>query len=278
MPTILEKYNKYYKNENEYQEKIDKKILDKKRKDDNWPYPKDEEYKPNFKLTSNIKKEVKKITSNQSMTFSVKNRVLEATCNTEDKSKCSEEMSIPLPTVYQFDEIKKKLRNKIKFIKKEIIRWKLNLLYKLDNEDVVLREFEQLKEQLSFNQQKLKKIISIQKKKTIFTVDVNGEQENSNLNDIVEKYTKNINEEKYKFKNLIQDFKKDTTETSVLDAAMEKYMKIKDSIDQKREIEYKLGNIEVENHVKKMLRGEVEVTHILIKEKLSYNNLEIDDN
>ena len=55
-------------------------------------------------------------------------------------------------------------------------------------------------------------------------------------------------------------------------------MKIKDSIDQKREIEYKLGNIEVENHVKKMLRGEVEVTHILIKEKLSYNNLEIDDN
>ena len=69
MSNILEQYNEYYKNKHEYQEKIDKKVLDKKRKNDNWPYPKDEEYKPNFKLTGDIKNDIKKIKSNPEICF-----------------------------------------------------------------------------------------------------------------------------------------------------------------------------------------------------------------
>ncbi len=179
MSNILEQYNDYYKHKHEYQEKIDNKVLDKKRKNDNWPYPKDEEYKPNFKLTGDIKNEIKKIKSNPEIIFSDKGRKLTAVCGAN--GDCAYEKEIPLPNIYQFDKIKIKLRKEIEKLKSEIIRWKLNLLYNLDNEEVVLREFNEIKEKLSFKQKKLNKIISIQKKKFVFTVDNKEEQVDMNM-------------------------------------------------------------------------------------------------
>ena len=268
MSNILEQYNDYYKHKHEFQEKIDKKILDKKRKNDNWPYPKDEEYKPNFKLTGDIKKEVQKIRSNPDIIFSDKGRKLTANCG--PNSDCSYEKEIPLPNIYQFDKIKSKLKKEIEKLKSEIIRWKLNLLYNLDSEEVVLREFNVIKEKLSFKQKKLNKIISIQKKKFVFTVDNQLEQTDMNIVDIVKKYDENIKKEIYKYKNNLKDFAKDTTDTSKLKTAMEKYQKITKAIDDKRKIQYKLGNIDIEHNEHKN-------TWTLIKETLSYNNIEISD-
>ena len=268
MSNILEQYNDYYKHKHEYQEKIDKKVLDKKRKNDNWPYPKDEEYKPNYKLTGDIKNEIKKIKSNPEIIFSDKGRKLTAVCG--PNGDCAYEKEIPLPNIYQFDKIKNKLKKEIEKLKSEIIRWKLNLLYNLDNEEVVLREFNEIKEKLSFKQKKLNKIISIQKKKFIFTVDNQLEQTDMNIVDIVKKYDENIEKEIYKYKKNLKDFTKDTTDTSKLKIAMEKHQKITKALEEKRKIQYKLGNIEIEH-------DEHKNTWTLIKEKLSYNNLEISD-
>jgi len=268
MSNILEKYNDYYKHKHEYQEKIDNKVLDKKRKNDNWPYPKDEEYKPNFKLTGDIKNEIKKIKSNPEIIFSDINRKLTAVCGAN--GDCAYEKEIPLPNIYQFDKIKIKLRKEIEKLKSEIIRWKLNLLYNLDNEEVVLREFNEIKEKLSFKQKKLNKILSIQKKKFIFTVDNKEEQVDMNIDEIVEKYDKNIQEMIFKYKKNLNDFTKDTTDTANLKVAMEKHQKITQALEEKRKIQYKLGNIEIEHNEHKN-------TWTLIKEKLSYNNLEISD-
>jgi hypothetical protein len=279
MSNILEQYNKYYKVQFDYQQKIDKKIKDKKIKDPNWPYPEDLEGANNYKLSSGVKEEIKKVKGickgckEPDMTFSDKNRVLQAKCSAENN--CGFELSIPLPNVYQFDKIKQNLKNEIEFLKKEIIRWKLNLLYKLDNEEVVLREFQVLKDKMIFNQKKLNKIISIQNKKFNFTAASGEDQEKSTLDEIVQKYEININLEKHKFKNLIHDFSEDTTQTTILNAAMEKYIKIRESIEQKREIEFKLGNIKIERpKVNEKWTGK----WVLIKEKLSYNNQEIDNN
>jgi len=268
MSNILEQYNDYYKHKHEYQEKIDNKVLDKKRKNDNWPYPKDEEYKPNFKLTGDIKNEIKKIKSNPEIIFSDKGRKLTAVCG--QKGDCAYEKEIPLPNIYQFDKIKSKLKKEIEKLKSEIIRWKLNLLYNLDNEEVVLREFNEIKEKLSFKQKKLNKIVSIQKKKFIFTVDNKEEQVDMNIDEIVEKYDKNIQEMIFKYKKNLNDFTNDNTNTAKLKIAMEKYQKITKAIEEKRKIQYKLGNIEIEHNEHKN-------TWTLIKEKLSYNNLEISD-
>ena len=268
MSNILEQYNDYYKHKHEYQEKIDKKVLDKKRKNDNWPYPKDEEYKPNFKLTGDIKNEVKKIRSNPEIIFSDKGRKLTAVCGAN--SDCGYEKEIPLPEIYQFDKIKNKLKKEIEKLKSEIIRWKLNLLYNLDSEEVVLREFNEIKEKLSFKQRKLNKIISIQKKKFTFTVDNQEQQVDMTVDEIVEKIDKNIQETIFKYKNNLNDFIKDTTDTSKLKVIMEHHKKIRDGIEEKRKIQYKLGNIEIEH-------DEHKNTWTLIKDKLSYNNLEIKD-
>ncbi len=278
MSNILEQYNDYYKEQFDYQQKIDKKKKSIKTKASNWPYSNDDEYDPNYKLTG-VKDKIKKVNGkcssckNPDMIFSNKNRVLHVKCSAEDN--CGYERSIPLPNVYQFNKIKQQLKDEIEFFKKEIIRWKLNLLYKLDNEEVVLREFQILKDKMILSQTKLNKIISIQKKTFNFTVDVEGVQQQSNLDEIVENYTININAEKHKFKNLIHEFSEDTTQTSILNSAMEKYMKIRDSIAQKREIEYKLGRIEIE---KPKVNEKWTGYWILIKEKLSYNNQEINDN
>ena len=51
---------------------------------------------------------------------------------------------------------------------------------------------------------------------------------------------------------------------------MEHHKKIRDGIEEKRKIQYKLGNIEIEH-------DEHKNTWTLIKDKLSYNNLEIKD-
>ena len=51
---------------------------------------------------------------------------------------------------------------------------------------------------------------------------------------------------------------------------MEKHQKITKAIEEKRKIQYKLGNIEIEHNEHKN-------TWTLIKKKLSYNNLEISD-
>jgi len=183
---------------------------------------------------------------------------------------CVYEKEIQLPNIYQFDKIKNKLKKEIEKLKSEIIRWKLNLLYNLDNEEVVLREFNEIKEKLSFKQKKLNKIISIQKKKFIFTVDNKEEQVDMNIDEIVEKYDKNIQEMIFKYKKNLNDFAKDTTNTSTLNVAMEKHQKITKAFEEKRKIQYKLGNIEIEH-------DEHKNTWTLIKEKLSYNNLEISD-
>ena len=91
-----------------------------------------------------------------------------------------------------------------------------------------------------------------------------------NIDEIVEKYDKNIQEMIFKYKQNLNDFTKDTTDTAKLKVAMEKHQKITKALEEKCKIQYKLGNIEIEHN-------ENRNTWKLIKEKLSYNNLEISD-
>ena len=66
---------------------------------------------------------------------------------------------------------------------------KLNLPYNLDSEEVVLREFNEIKEKLSLNKENLIKLF-LSRKKFTFTVDNQEQQVDMTVDEIVEKIDK----------------------------------------------------------------------------------------
>lgn len=90
--------------------------------------------------------------------FEIKNNICSAKCNANE-NKCSLNIEIKYANYMTFDKLKVMTNKNLEMIKNKIIINKLNLLFDLENEDVVLAEFENFKEELK-NETLLLKLIN----------------------------------------------------------------------------------------------------------------------
>tara|TARA_B110000444_G_C18762909_1_gene558505 strand:- start:168 stop:1040 length:873 start_codon:yes stop_codon:yes gene_type:complete len=179
------------------------------------------------------------------MKFIDSNKTIIAKCDAEDN--CGYEFKMDIPEAVQYNDISYSLNLDIENLKEKIIKWKLNLLFKLDNEDVVLKEFQALKLELDVKTRFLKKIQSIHLNLDKLTIEENGEQVPISRKNLLKKLDKKIIMQKENYKNILKNhINNNVTENdqTVKDAMM-LHQNIMNDIDEKRKIEYELGHIEM---------------------------------
>jgi len=87
------------------------------------------------------------------MVFSEKNRTLKAVCSAEEP--CNFNIEIKLGTYVQKETIIEALQKRIMFLKETIIITKLNILFRLEKEDVMVSEFNELKKEYETQEKQL---------------------------------------------------------------------------------------------------------------------------
>lgn len=183
------------------------------------------------------------------MKFIDSNRTIIAKCDAKDN--CGYEFKIDIHEALQYDDISYSLKVDIEEIKEKIIRWKLNLLFKLDEEDVVLKEFQALKRELDVKTKFLKKINSIHLKLDKLKIEEEGQEVPISRKNLLKKLDKKIIIQKENYKNILKNhMNNDITENDqTIKDAMIIHQNIMNDIDERRKIEYELGNIEMA-HIK----------------------------
>ena len=179
------------------------------------------------------------------MKFIDLNKTIIAKCDAQDN--CGYEFKIDIPEAFQYDDISYSLNLDIEHLKEKIIKWKLNLLFKLDDEDVVLKEFQTLKQELDVKTRFLKKIQSIHLKLDKLTIEEEGEQVPISRKNLLKKLDKKIIIQKENYKNILKNhINNNVTENDqTVKDAMILHQNIMNDINEKRKIEYELGNIEI---------------------------------
>lgn len=272
-----ENYKTYYEMKATYDnDKNDKKTTLKKRT--KHKYPNGELYVNNWKQTDIITidkiKNMKGICiscNKPDMKFIDKNGKIGAYC--DHGNSCGYNFEIEIPESMQYYDLTESLNKNIEELKSKIVRWKLNLLYNLDDEDVVLNEFQKLKGELDWNTKLLKKIKKEHLKKDVLTIEENGENIPISRKKLIEKYTKNINLQKENYKNILQNYIKNDLKDNSIKDAMILHQTIMKDINKKRDITFELGNIEIITN--KNEKGEIE-NFTLYKKIKNYKNLEHD--
>lgn len=179
------------------------------------------------------------------MKFIDLNKTIIAKCDAEDN--CGYEFKIDIPEAVQYDDISYSLKFDIEKLKEKIIKWKLNLLFKLDDEDVVLKEFQALKRELDIKTKFLKKINSIHLKLDKLTIEEEGEQVPISRKNLLKKLDKKIIIQKENYKNILKNHinNRVTENDQTIKDAMILHQNIMNDINEKRKIEYELGNMEM---------------------------------
>ena len=139
------KYKEYLDNLNTYfalKNKYIKKWQLKKRKYSRSLKNKSE-YKKKFNL---LERNCIQCRKNGGTTFEISNGVYTAKCNAKD-NKCSLNIEIKPAKYFIYDKFEKRTMENLETIKDNIIKNKLNLLFNLENEDVALGEFQNLKDE-----------------------------------------------------------------------------------------------------------------------------------
>jgi len=128
------------------------------------------------------------------MNFKRYNNQLKVSCPNEE-SPCELLININLNIVDNYYLYYNKLVKKIEGIKEQIIRKKLDLLYDLEEDDVVLQEFERIKSDFLDAKNEMKKIQEDfdDKLKFDYQNDETGEIEKKYISDEVDKLQKNVN-------------------------------------------------------------------------------------
>lgn len=157
-----DKYKDFYEMKALHDEYTNEKKKDIK-KQSKHKYPNGEEYMNNWNqqdiIIINKIRNLKGICyqcKKPGMKFIDSNKTIIAKCDAEDN--CGYEFKIDIPEAVQYDDISYSLKFDIEELKEKIIIWKLNLLFKLDDEDVVLKEFQTLKRELDVKTRFLKKL------------------------------------------------------------------------------------------------------------------------
>ena len=163
------KYKEYLDNLNTYfalKNKYIKKWQLKKRKYSRSLKNKSE-YKKKFNL---LERNCIQCRKNGGTTFEISNGVYTAKCNAKD-NKCSLNIEIKPAKYFIYDKFEKRTMENLETIKDNIIKNKLNLLFNLENEDVALGEFQNLKDEFK-KESNMMKFINTHKYEELYTIPV----------------------------------------------------------------------------------------------------------
>lgn len=244
-----DKYKDFYEMKALHDEYTNEKKKDIK-KQSKHKYPNGEEYMNNWNqqdiMIINKIRNLKGICyqcKKPGMKFIDSNKTIIAKCDAEDN--CGYEFKIDIPEAVQYDDISYSLKFDIEELKEKIIIWKLNLLFKLDDEDVVLKEFQTLKRELDVKIRFLKKIESMHLKLDKLTIEEEGEQVPISRKNLLKKLDKKIIIQKENYKKILKNHinNKITQDDMIIKDVMELHKTIMDDINEKRKIEYELGDI-----------------------------------
>ena len=199
---VFELISYYYKIKNDYNTKYNELKKQKKKSNKNLNY-------------NEIKKQIKKIKmkcihckQNGGNIFKEDGNILDVKCNA--RKKCDFHIRIRLGKYKSFDKYKSILKKEIEEYKTKIMKLKLDLLFKLEKENVILGEFNMIRDELSQKQSLLSKIqsifdknyniedldeenqiISMNRKTTIKNLSIRMNNEINYYNDILQKYKEN---------------------------------------------------------------------------------------
>ena len=197
---VFELISYYYKIKNEYTTKYNE--LKKKKKKLNYKNLNDNEMRKEIK---NIKMKCIHCKKNGGNIFKEDGNIIDVKCNA--KKKCDFHIRIRLGKYKSFDAYKTLLKKEIEDYKNKIIKLKLDLLFKLEKENVVLGEFNMIKEELTEKQTLLSKIqtifdknnnindtsddnepVLINRKNTIKNLSIRMNNEINDYNDVLKKF------------------------------------------------------------------------------------------
>ena len=162
---------------------------------------------------------------NGGTTFEISNGVYMAKCNAKDK-KCSLNIEIKPAKYFIYDKFEKRTMGNLETIKDKIIKNKLNLLFNLENEDVALGEFQNLKDEFK-RESNMMKFINTHKYEELYTIPVpklvgaekdaekdadEGEKKEKKVNrifktDQVLKLNRTLDDNIKKFKKMLKDYR-----------------------------------------------------------------------
>jgi hypothetical protein len=232
-----------------------------------------------FIFDEDIKDDIQKINrkcvgceKNVGTIFMEDNRMLKATCG-DMTNPCSLNIEINLEETYSIHELYKKQLVELEDIKQKIIRKKLDLLFGLEKEDIVVSEFEKLKEE--FNQLN-EFFLSLEEKISNNSLITNPENDTKiKKKEMLESLNKELMNNINEFKKSINDYRntKNTSQISnrFLNDGIELYInKITIGLKRIRRINYEYMEMEVD-----ITENEWKPPFYLIKKNLQENKNEI---
>tara|TARA_X000000950_G_C13921406_1_gene663631 strand:+ start:1913 stop:2782 length:870 start_codon:yes stop_codon:yes gene_type:complete len=232
-----------------------------------------------FIFDEDIKMDIQKINrkcvsceKNVGTIFKEDNRILKATCG-DLTNPCSLNIEINLEETHNMSDLYKKQLEELEEIKQKIIRKKLDLLFGLEKEDIVVSEFEKLKEE--FNQLN-EFLVSLEEKMSNNHLVINEENdEKTKKKEILEGLNKELIGNIHEFKKSINDYKstKNTTQISnkFLSDGIELYItKIATGLKKIRSIKFEYMEMEVDISAK-----DWRPPYYLIKKKLEETKKEL---
>tara|TARA_B100001142_G_scaffold329762_1_gene394253 strand:- start:2997 stop:3866 length:870 start_codon:yes stop_codon:yes gene_type:complete len=232
-----------------------------------------------FIFDEDIKDDIQKINrkcvgceKNVGTIFMEDNRMLKATCG-DMTNPCSLNIEINLEETYSIHELYKKQLVELEDIKQKIIRKKLDLLFGLEKEDIVVSEFEKLKEE--FNQLN-EFLLSLEEKISNNSLITNPENDTKiKKKEMLESLNKELMNNINEFKKSINDYRntKNTSQISnrFLNDGIELYInKITIGLKRIRRINYEYMEMEVD-----ITENEWKPPFYLIKKNLQENKNEI---
>lgn len=178
---------------------------------------------------------------------------------------CDLDINIKLANYKSYDDLVKELHDKLEFIKADIIKLKLDLLFNLKDEDYVVSKFEKLKDNLIKLNGKLDKLRNtydeknntfVIKSKTKGQDGVDGDEyENSyNRTEALKYINKEIEETLSKYNKSMKKYK-ETRNTDLIDVFSEFTKNLTTLFDKRREIKYQEVNIEKEKIAKDIYKS-----------------------
>ena len=217
--------------------------------------------------------------------FEYSENVYKAKCNASE-NKCSLNIEIKPAKYFIYDQFEKITDKKLEIIKDKIIKNKLNLLFDLENEDVALGEFNNLKEEFK-KESEIMKFINTHKYEELYTVpssekvneeDSKKNEEDSKKNeedkkekriyktDKISKLVRTLDDNINIFKNLLKDYRlSKSLNHQILQNAMNNYIyNILPTLKDKRELEY--DEIFIENE-ESSTPFDTKIQYKLIKKK-----------
>jgi len=194
------------------------------------------------------------------MNFKRYKNQLKVSCPNED-TPCDLYININVNLIENYYTYHKKIKKKMEDLKESIIKQKLDLLYNLEEDDVVLQEFERIKDDFIETKKQLKEIQETFDDKLKFNQqnDDTGENEKIYIQDELDKLIKQLN-------NNIAEFN-ETTGDKDMNYYITDILEVQNKI---RQLRYYNGFKIVEDK-----KGKNGYQHIVYSKEISYENQEI---